>query len=60
MPKTWDRVYAKLEAGEYDDVKLAAIDLALVFGDSRAVDSLRAMVMNKEKWEVYGCGRLDL
>lgn len=47
MPKSWTEAFAKLDASKSAQLRLTAIELALVFGDSRAVDSLRKLSIDK-------------
>ncbi len=49
MPKAWQRVYAKIQESPYEDVRFAAIDLALVFDDQRALESLSNLARDEEK-----------
>ena len=43
MPKSWTEAFAKLDASESPQVRFAAIELALVFNDARALQSLRGL-----------------
>lgn len=49
MPRAWQRVYAKIQESPYEDVRFAAIDLALVFDDQRALESLSNLARDEEK-----------
>lgn len=48
MPKSWTEAFATLDTSPSARVRLAAIELALVFNDSRAFESLRNLAMDKE------------
>ncbi len=41
MPESWTAAFSRLESGEDRNVRQTAIELALVFGDPRALQSLR-------------------
>ncbi len=43
MPKSWTEAFAKLDVSHSARARLAAIELALVFSDSRALQSLRTL-----------------
>ncbi len=46
MPKSWMEAFAQLDKSASAPVRLAAIELALVFGDSRALQSLRSLAID--------------
>lgn len=46
MPKSWTEVFEKLDSNQSARVRLAAIELALVFSDSRALQSLRNLALD--------------
>ena len=48
MPKSWAEAFAKLDTNQSARVRLAAIELALVFGDTRALQSLRSLAMDEK------------
>ena len=45
-PKAWNALAVTMATSPYDDAKNAARDLNIVFGDGRALDELRAVVVN--------------
>jgi putative membrane-bound dehydrogenase-like protein len=47
QPKAWEKAAAALERSSNETVRKWARELAVVFGDGRAVDELRALVRNK-------------
>jgi putative membrane-bound dehydrogenase-like protein len=48
MPKNWMEAFAKLDAHKSARVRLVAIELALVFNDSRALAALRSLATDKQ------------
>jgi putative membrane-bound dehydrogenase-like protein len=47
MPKSWTDTFAKLQASQSAEVRLAAIELALVFNDARALNALRKLAVDR-------------
>lgn len=47
MPKSWMSAFAKLDTSRSAQVRLAAIELGLVFSDSRALQSLRSLALDQ-------------
>ena len=47
MPANWRAAFARLETSADEKVRQAAIELALVFGDPRALESLRKMAVDR-------------
>ncbi len=48
MPLNWTTAFARLDASESARVRLAAIELALVFNDVRALKSLRSLAADRK------------
>src|SRR5262245_38143416 len=46
MPKPWDEAYSKLAASTSAEVRERSVTLAVLFGDERALQSLRALVLD--------------
>ena len=48
MPKSWMEAFVKLDANSSAKVRFFAIELALVFGDTRALQSLRSLAIDEK------------
>src|SRR5207253_8744489 len=47
-PADWEVVYAKLAQSTFDDVRIEATTLGVTFGDSNALQSMRALVTSPQ------------
>jgi len=49
LPEDWAKVFLKLESSLNRGVRQSAIELALLFGDARALESLKKIAMNRSE-----------